>query len=942
MTYQTLANAGTHRLGAMVAGAICAMAVFCLVQASCASADVPVKEFEMQISSTQAGGHPTIIARAGVGNRDTEGPVPCECNSVRDITFSTPAGVVGSPALIPQCSAVQMGLGECPVDSQVGIQLVKFGDGSGGGNWQPVYNMQPAPGQLALLASPLPLIAFYSSNTIVSARTESDYGLEFKTVGIPVLLKLREVVQITWGVPADPIHDPLRFPLNVSKSVGCSDGDRNPLPELIANEYPTLDCSFKPWKGVSANAPEVAFQSNPTSCVGPLAASIDTVGYDLSTDQAESAYPTPTGCDQLGFNPSLTAKPTTQEADSASGVDIELTVPQPLSASTPSASQIRTSRVKLPAGMALNANAADGKVSCSDAQARFGTREQAQCPEYSKVGTLEIESASLPGVLPGAIYLGQPLPGNRYRVFLTADGFSLHVKLAGVALPDPQTGQVTVVFEDLPQTPFERFNLHIFGAERGLLATPTQCGTYRVESEFVPWATGLPAQTSVQFFDITSGPGGTACPAAVRPFAPGIRSGVTDSTGGAETNFVFQLTRNDGDQSLASVDVTAPVGFSAYLSGIPYCSEAALAALDTSGFGGMAQLVAPACPNSVVGHAAATVGAGSRPATFPAVAYLAGPYGGAPLSLAIVTPAVSGPYDLGNVVLRIALHVNRLTGQVTAVADPFPQIIEGIPLRLRRVLVMLDRPHFALNPTNCGQQAVGATVRGDQGAEVSLSDPFQTSNCGALAYHPSVSIRLKGGLNRRGHPAIHAIFAASPGEANTARVSVTLPKGQLLDNSHIKTVCTRAAFSSSTCPSGSRIGRARAFTPILDRPLTGSVYLRSSRHQLPDMVLDLRGQVDIEAVAKVDSVKGRLRTTFEGTPDVPLNKIVLDLAGGKKGLLINSESLCGTHKRATARMIGHNGLRMSRRPRLKAHCGKGQKAKSRRQAGHRHLAGEAS
>src|SRR5262249_36638599 len=141
----------------------------------------------------------------------------------------------------------------------------------------------------------------------------------------------------------------------------------------------------------------------------------------------------------------------------------------------------------LPEGFTLDSNAADGKVACTDAEARFGTREEAQCPEFAKIGTLQIHSSTLPGALPGAIYLGEPLPGNRYRIFLTADGFSLHIKLAGYAVPDPVTGQLTIKFDDLPEAPFQRFTLHIFGGERGLLSTPSQCGTYPVRTEFVPW-----------------------------------------------------------------------------------------------------------------------------------------------------------------------------------------------------------------------------------------------------------------------------------------------------------------------------------------------------------------------------------------------------------------------------------------------------------------------
>ena len=175
----------------------------------------------------------------------------------------------------------------------------------------------------------------------------------------------------------------------------------------------------------------------------------------------------------------------------------------------------------LPEGFSINSNAADGKTSCSDAEASFGTTNEAHCPEASKIGTLNIETALLPGPLPGYLYLGNPLPGNRYRVFLAADGFNVHVKLAGRAELDKATGQIRVIFEDLPETPFQKFSLHIFGSERGALATPTKCGTYGITTTFTPWAAVLGKQTRRP--SSRSHKGQTALPAR-RPPAPSTQA----------------------------------------------------------------------------------------------------------------------------------------------------------------------------------------------------------------------------------------------------------------------------------------------------------------------------------------------------------------------------------------------------------------------------------
>src|SRR5262249_31984570 len=156
---------------------------------------------------------------------------------------------------------------------------------------------------------------------------------------------------------------------------------------------------------------------------------------------------------QLSFNPSLYARPTTDATDSASGIDVNLEIPQPQSASLPSASELRAATVLLPQGFSINPNAADGKTACADGEARFGTEDEAQCPEFARIGSLVIDSSALPAPIPGFVYLGQPRPGNRYRLFLVADGFATHVKVAGVVTPDPDTGQLRISFDELPQSP---------------------------------------------------------------------------------------------------------------------------------------------------------------------------------------------------------------------------------------------------------------------------------------------------------------------------------------------------------------------------------------------------------------------------------------------------------------------------------------------------------
>jgi hypothetical protein len=646
------------------------------------------------------------------------------------------------------------------------------------------------------------------------------------------------------------------------------------------------------------------------------------VAYDHGAAHAETTYPAITGCDQLGFNPSLSAKPTTTETDSASGLDIDLKVPQIQSPTTPTPSQIKATTVTLPEGFTINPSAADGKVTCSDADAHFGTEEAATCPEHAKIGTLTVDSSALSEPIPGYLYLGDPKPGDRYRVILVADGFATHIKLVGSAIPDPQTGRLTLSFPSLPQSPLTEFKLHVFGSERGLLATPTKCGTYAVNSTFTPWDNALSEQDATQFFTVDHGPGGAPCPSTPRPFAPTFEAGSSGNTAGAHSPFAIALDRPDGAQSLNGLNITTPPGFAASLKGIPYCPESAITQLSSSSYTGLSEQASSACPAaSQIGEAVAGVGAGSRPLHVSGKVYLAGPYKGAPLSLVVVIPAVSGPYDLGNVAVRAALRVDPITARVSAISDPLPQILEGIPLRARSVQVNLNRPDFALNPTNCDPFTVDATITGDEGAAHGASSPFQVANCATLGFAPKLTLKLRGSARRRGHPALRAVLTKGAGEANLQKAVVAMPPSLLLDNAHIGNVCTRVQFAASNCPAASQIGSATVELPILDKPLSGAVYLRSSNNKLPDLVIDLNGQFDAELSARIDTTKDNgLRTSFESIPDVPFTKAVIDLEGDSKGLLINSANLCKAKPKAAVMMAGQNGAVQSGPNKLQTAC----------------------
>jgi hypothetical protein len=883
------------------------LAVLLAFTVGSASADEPegarIKAFSASVNDTQAGSHPDLTIDFEVGTRvDPFIPGSCYCNDIKTARVEFPAGFIGNPHAVAFCTPEQFVINKCPIDSQVGIakpQVLLTDACCAVTEWTPIYNIVPQPGQGGLLGFKGYIFDF-PLYLVLSGRTRSDYGLNAETTGITRFFGLVRYQAEIWGVPASPTHDNRRY----KQGGGFPQG----LPS-------------------SSNLPEKPYLSMPTTCAGPLKSKLVSVAYDNGVHVAEDDWPATTGCDQIGFNPSLAAKPSTAQADAASGLDVDLKVPQKASPVTPSDSEIRAVKTTLPQGFSVNPSAADGKTSCSDVEARFGTEEEAQCPEHSKVGTLSLDSWALPEPIAGGIYLGEPKPGNRYRLIIVADGFGTHVKLPGSVHADPQTGQLTVTFDNLPQSPLTEFDMHFFGSERGLLATPERCGTYTVESEFEPWAGNLPNQFSTQFFKIESGPGGGPCPGLQRPFSPGFRAvGETNGAGSHDPLSIY-LTRDDGDQNLDTVTVKTPPGFTAKLKGVPYCPDPTLAAIVATSHTGRDELAAPLCPGeSQVGVSSAGAGAGSRPYYAPGKVYLAGPYKGAPLSFAVVTPAVSGPYDLGNVVNRVAVHIDPVTAQVTAVSDPLPQILEGIPLRVRSVLIDLNRKDFTLNPTSCRPFQVEGLLSGDEGGTATGETHFQTANCGALTFSPKLKTTLRGATKRIGYPALKAVLTQDVGESNIRRAVVSLPHSEFLEQAHIGTICTRVQFAADACPAAAVYGRARVVTPILDHPLEGPVYLRSSSHQLPDLVAALRGPasqpIEIELSGRIDTDKsGGIRTTFDAVPDAPVSRFVLEMKGGKKGLLVNSENLCRSKRFIDAKILGQNGERANQRPLLKSPCG---------------------
>ena len=290
-------------------------------------------------------------------------------------------------------------------------------------------------------------------------------------------------------------------------------------------------------------------------------------------------------------------------------------------------------------------------------------------------------------------------------------------------------------------------------------------------------------------------------------------------------------------------------------------------------------------------------GPGTHPLYLPGRVYLAGPYQGAPLSFVLITPAVSGGYDLGNVVVRAALQVDPETAQVTTVSDPLPQIFEGIPLRLRSDPRQPQPPRFRPQPDQLQATRGHAEVFGDEGA----TSQSPTTLPGRQLRRPRPSPpsspwRLSGSTKRAGHPALTADPDRQAGRSQYRPTPVTLPPTELLDNAHINdSLHPRPVrrHSRVKCPPYSLLGtpgpRPRfSPSPSKDR----SICAPPPRSGLPDIVAALDGQIDIDLDGRVDSVDGRLRTTFETVPDAPVPSSTCISTAAARGSWKTAPGLC--------------------------------------------------
>lgn len=794
--------------------------------------------------------------------------------AVKDLVFYLPVGMLGNPSFLNTCP-IPLITGGCPPGSQVG-ETVPFVLGEAGPTPQALYRVPAEKGYAAEFAFSVTGIKFFLYGSVV--RHNGTYMIRVADPGVSASSKL-------------------------TGAVATFDGD-------IHESYPIGEF------GEQFTYDLGAFLTNPSDCRAPRSARETEVQMntwehpDASITQAappyeasDLTYPTIEGCERLTLASTLGVTPDSTKADAPSAYHVQLAIPQAPNVfqglATP---PVKDASVTLPAGTAVSPSSANGLVACQETGSEGINIEGAESEEEGEDGLPRLAAGHCPGAstvasvtattpllageeqLKGHIFLAPPLcggagqpgcgpaearDGTLFRLYLelTDPQAGIVVKLPGSAQVDPETGQITTSFDNEPQFPFSKLEVETNGGPKAPLENGLSCGPATSTAAVTPWsAPYTPTSQPSSSFEVQG------CTSA---FAPSFLAGTTSTQAGAHTPFTLTLGREDGEQNILSIATTLPQGLLASVANVAQCPEPQASQGD--------------CPaSSQIGTANVAVGPGIEPYHVSGKVYFTGPYGGGPFGVSVVVPAVAGPFNLGDVVVRAGLHIDPHTGQVTAVSSSFPQILDGVPLQIRSAELALDNPQFAFNPTSCGQLAITATIASAQGKSENVSTPFATSGCRNLAFKPVFKVSTTGHASRASGASLDVKVSAKEGpgggEANIHSVKVSLPKQLPSRLSTLRKACLASVFEAdpANCPHESDVGTATALTPILAHPLSGPAYLVSfGNAAFPDLEIVLQGEgVTLVLDGKTDIKKGITTSDFQTVPDAPISSFELKLPTG--------------------------------------------------------------
>ena len=895
---------------------------------------------------SQAAGHPFAASTTFLFNYtvNDEGRAETAGGTPKDIETALPPGFVGNPQNMPKCPlelAQHTPFIACPTSTAVGFVTPGLGESAfiESGTAHPfgtdtflVYSLAPTPGSPAQFA--FQDAVFFAINA--KLRSDGDYGI---TVGD------NATGRASW-------HGLLSLNLTLC-SYGVTDEGENP--SSGAGAVLNAKCA-------SPTAGAEPLLTNPAKCSGgaPVTTlSADTYqepsvyvsktvynGADLAGGAPSASESFVTGCDLLQFAPEVELKPDsasegTSQADEPTGMSFRLQVPQTNEVGVNATPELKNATVTLPEGMTVDPSAADGLQACSNAQFGLGSTvepaEPAACPLASQIGTMKVITPLLDKPLEGQVFLGEPEcspcsptdaeAGRVFRLFLQVRSAErgVTIKLVGHVSANATTGRLQASFTEQPQLPFSELLLTFTGGARASLANPQTCGTFTTTTDLTPWSApglggpsgseaiaGTPDATPSSSFEVDWNGAGGACPGSL-PFSPSFSAGSQTPTAGVSSPFSVTFGREDREQDISGVSVSTPPGLLGEVSQVPRCAEA--------------QANAGTCgPESEIGSTTVGAGPGPHPFYLGGKVFLTGPYKGQPFGLSIVVPAIAGPFNLGNVVVRAAIAVNPTTGALTISSDPLPQFVDGVQLRLRRINVEVNRPGFMLNPTSCAQRVVGATISAAQGAGSSVSSPFEVGDCASLPFAPSFSASTQANTSKADGASLSVTVKSATGQANIAKVDLQLPKTLPSRLTTLQKACAEAQFNANPagCPAGSDIGTAKAITPILNAPLTGPAYLVShGGAAFPDVEFVLQGEgITIDLDGKTDIKKGITYSRFETVPDAPISLFETSLPEGPHSILATNlpasanGSMCGQHLTIPTIITAQNGKQIKQYTKL--------------------------
>jgi hypothetical protein len=883
--------------------------------------------FHITSSSYQAGAHANWTATFDF-KHNAAGET---FNDLKDTIVNLPAGFMGNANKFsfPTCTDAQL-VGtkpqesECPPASQVGtISFYLRVKNVPVLSTFPVYNMEVTNfGVTAELGFNAIIIVQFLDVTV----RPGDSGITVTAPHTNDTAEPRDITLTTWGLPASHEHDAERgracFEQGIEGVATCDGGNEE------------------------AGTAVEPFLANPTSC-GMFHASMqaDSWGEQGKWTSEESEVGPFTGCERIHFDPSIKADPTTNSAESPSGLDVSLEVPQTWeNPEVLATSTLKDTRVVLPEGYTVNPSAGSGLVGCTpqeyETETAF-TQPGEGCPAESKLGKVEIETPVLSEKIKGNVYIAQPYDnrpefgspehpgGSLLALYIVAKApdRGVIVKAAGKIEANPVTGQLVTTFDDTPQQPFNRIALEFTQGTTSPLVSPSVCGSYTVLAELTPWSAPSEPRYLSNSFQIERGIHGGACPTGgIPPFKPTVIAGAEDNAAANYSPFYLRIAREDGEQEITKFSTVLPPGLTGNLTGIPFCSEAEIEAARHAT--GQQEINDPSCPlASEIGHTLVGAGVGSVLAWTPGRVYLAGPYHGSALSIVSITSATVGPFDLGTVVVRFALRINPITAQAeidSAGSDPIPHIIDGIVVHVRDIHVYVDRPHFILDPTNCQPMSISDTVTGT-GADyanpadqvpVSISTPFQAADCQSLQFKPTFKVTTPGKTSRRNGAGLSVKLtypsAAQGTQTNIRSVKVDLPKQLPSRLTTLQKACPDKTFEAdpAACPSASIVGHASANTPILPVPITGPAYFVShGGAKFPELIIVLQGYgvtIDLHGETFI-SKQGITSSTFRNIPDEPIGSFELTLPQGSDSALAANGSLCTAKLAMPTAFTAQNG-----------------------------------